>query len=269
MFSKRLVDECDHDTATVVEASTLFLRPGNVRHPDILANLRSSRSASSLRDWLRDYARLLGFYGARYVHIGHFWANQPDAGAHQPLRFLTTSARDADDADNWLARDPSAEQACTAFAPFAYSTRTRSGIDPLQRIWLENERMRGISAGIILPVQDSAQGSAYISLFGNDEVGSRDLAERHGPDLAFAAANFHAKAKKLVPLADWVPRLNTRELQVLRLAALGHTYAQSGEVLGLSAKAIEYHMGNASGKLGTQSKIQAVVMAFVHGLASF
>lgn len=268
MFTNKLASDRGHDAETVVEASTLFLRPANADRPDILTNLRASRSASSLRDWLLDYARLLGFYGARYVHVGRF-SSQPDAGPHQPLRFLTTSPRDAEDADDWLARDPCAAQAHNAFAPFAYSTQTKAGVDPLQRIWLENERMRGVSAGVILPIQDSVQGPAYICLFGNDELGSRDLAERCGADLAFAAAHFHAKAKQFVPLADWVPRLSTRELQVLRLAALGRTYAQSGEALGLSEKAVEYHLRNASDKLGAQSKLRAVVLAFIHGLATF
>ncbi|EKU73374.1 MULTISPECIES: helix-turn-helix transcriptional regulator [Sphingomonadales] len=268
MFTNKLASNRGHDAKTVVEASTLFLRPGNANHPDILATLKASRSLSRLRDWLLDYARLLGFYGARYIHVGNFWTNEPDSSPHHPLRFLTTSPRDADDADDWLVRDPCAAQVRTAIAPFAYSTRTKAGLDPIQRIWLENERARGVSAGIIIPVQDSIQGPAYISLFGNDETGSRDMAERCGPDLAFAAAHFHAKAKQFVPLADWVPRLSAREQQVLRLASMGYTYAQSGEALGLSEKAIDYHLRNASDKLGAQSKLRAVVLAFAHGLAT-
>lgn len=269
MYRNKLASDGGHDDDTVVEARALFMRPANASHSDLLVNLRAIRSATGLGEWLLNYARFLGFYGARYVHVGSLWSSQPEDSPHQPLRFLTTSPRDTEVADDWLARDPCAAQVRNAFAPFAYSTQTKPGIDSYQRIWLENERMRGVSAGVIVPVQDNVQGPAYLSLFGNDEIGSRDLAERYAADLAFVAANFHAKAKQLVPLADWVPRLSARELQVLRLAALGHTYAQSGEALKLSEKAVEYHLRNASEKLGVQSKLRAVVMAYIHGLANF
>jgi LuxR family transcriptional regulator, activator of conjugal transfer of Ti plasmids len=268
MFTNQLAHNRDHDASTVVETSTLFLRPGNANRLDVLTSLKSSRSESHLRDWLLSYARLLGFYGARYIHVGNFWSSQPAISPSHPLRFLTTSPRDVEHANDWLARDPCAVRAVAAFAPFVYSTQAKA-VDPLQRIWLENERVRGVSAGVIIPVQDSRDGPAYICLFGNDEQGSHHLAEHYAANLAFVAAHFHAKAKHCVPLADWVPRLSTRELQVLRLAALGNTSAQSGEALNLSAKAVEYHLRNASDKLGAQSKLRAVVLAFVHGLAKF
>ncbi|PKP94158.1 MAG: LuxR family transcriptional regulator [Alphaproteobacteria bacterium HGW-Alphaproteobacteria-16] len=266
MFAHTLANE---QNAGSTEASAFLLRPATANQPDILSSITSCRTTSDLRDCLLGYARLLGFYGARYVHIGSCWPSHPGMSSQQPIRFLTTSPHDTPDAEDWLARDPCAAQARNAFTPFAYSTRTLTGVDPLQRIWLENERMRGVSAGIALPVQDCAHGPAYISLFGNDEAGSRNLAERCAPELAFTAAHFHAKAKQLVPVADWVPRLSGRELQCLRLAAMGKTNAQSGKDLGIAGKTVEYHLRNAMEKLGAPTKLRAVVLAHSQGLIVF
>ncbi|MEJ2459388.1 MAG: LuxR C-terminal-related transcriptional regulator [Novosphingobium sp.] len=269
MFAKKSANAQACDAGTIAEASTLFRFYGTDQEPDLFSSLRACKSAANLCDWLLNYARQLGFYGARYIHVGSCWCDQSDAVSCQPLRFVTTSPRDIVDAEDWLARDPCAAHARTAFAPFAYSTRVPPRIDPLQRFWLENERMRGVAAGVVLPVQDSAHGPAYISLFGTDEPGSRALVERCAAELAFSAAHFHAKAKQLVPVADWVPRLSNRELQCLRLAAQGHTTTQSGEALGISERTVEYHLRNASDKLGAPTKLRAVVLAFAQGLASF
>ncbi|RIA46343.1 DNA-binding CsgD family transcriptional regulator [Hephaestia caeni] len=266
MFAHKPAKEQDTGSA---ETSAFLLRPTAGHHPDILKTIKSCRTTSDLRDCLLAYARLLGFYGARYVHIGIVCTASSGTNSQQPIRFFTTSPHDTPDADDWLARDPCAVQARTAFAPFAYSTRTLTGIDPIQRIWLENERMRGVAAGIALPVQDSAHGPAYISMFGNDEAGSRNLVELYAPELAFTAAHFHAKAKQLVSVADWVPRLSKREIQCLRLAAVGKTIAQSGKDLGISERTVEYHLRNASDKLGAPSKLRAVVLALAQGLAEF
>jgi LuxR family transcriptional regulator, activator of conjugal transfer of Ti plasmids len=154
-----------------------------------------------------------------------------------------------------------------AFAPFTWSTRPTESLAEIQTAWLEQERSRGILAGMAVPIQDSGEGPAYLSFFGYDEAASADLVARQAPDLAFAAAQFHARAKALVKPADWAPSLSKREIQVLRLAALGKTYEESAEALGVSHRTVEYHLRRASEKLGAVTKIRAVVLAFGMGLA--
>ena len=234
---------------------------------DIRASLpaiSNCQSAADLRTWLLKFARGLGFYGARYVHIGTRWWSHERAD--MPVRFLTTSDR-TDDEEDWLARDPNIDGARFGFAPFAWSTRIDGDLTEAQRLWLERERTRGVAAGVAVPVQDSVDGPAYLSLFGYDEAMVRCLVQEHAPELAFAAAQYHALAKQLIKVGNWVPALSQREIECLRLAAHGRTIRESGDILGVSKRTVEYHLQKAMVTLGAETKIRAVVIAFGSGLA--
>lgn len=242
----------------------------HARRPDYdirssLPTIGTCQSAGDLRAWLLKVARGLGFYGARYVHIGTRWWTHERSD--RPIRFLTTSDRNDDDEEDWLARDPSVQRVRMAFAPFAWSTRLGPELTEVQRLWLERERARGVAAGVAVPVQDSVDGPAYLSFFGYDEDAVTDLVQRRAPELAFVAAQYHSLAKTLVKVADWAPELSEREIECLRLAALGKTVQESGKALGLSGRTVEYHLQKASDKLGAPSKIRAVVLAFGRGIA--
>jgi len=205
-----------------------------------LPTINRCQSAADLRAWLLKFARDLGFYGARYVHIGTRWWTQERAD--MPVRFLTTSDRNDEEDEDWLARDPIVDTVRSAFAPFAWSTRIGGDLTEVHRLWLERERARGVAAGVAVPVQDSVEGPAYLSLFGYDEVAVRCLIQEHAPELAFVAAQYHALAKLLIKVGDWVPELSDREIECLRLAAMGKTIRQSGRILGVSARTVEYHI---------------------------
>jgi len=230
-----------------------------------LPTIGSCQSAADLRAWLLKFARGLGFYGARYVHIGTRW--WPHGGADMPIRFLTTSDREDDEEENWLAQDPNVAGARSSFAPFAWSTRIGGDLSEVQRLWLERERARGVAAGVAVPVQDSVDGPAYLSLFGYDEAAVRCLIQEHAPELAFVAAQYHALAKQLIKAGNWVPELSKREIECLRLAAHGRTIRESGDILGVSKRTVEYHLQKAMVTLGAETKIRAVVIAFGSGLA--
>lgn len=229
-----------------------------------LPTINSCKSAIDLRAWLLQFARSLGFYGARYIHIGTRWWSLEQI--EMPLRFLSTSDRSEDEDRDWLARDPCVAKVQNAFAPFAWSTRPNARVNDTQRLWLERERARGISAGVAVPVQDSAGGPAYLSFFGNDERTVADLVETQAPELAFVAAQFHALSKTMVAPAEWAPALDKRDIEVLRLAALGKTYGESAAEMGVSGRTVEYHLRKVSEKLGAVTKTRAVVIALGLGL---
>ena len=230
-----------------------------------LPTVSTCQSVADLRAWLLKFARGLGFYGARYVHIGTRWWSHERAD--MPVRFLTTSDRTEDEDEDWLARDPNVDGARSGFAPFAWSTRIDGDLTEVQRLWLERERTRGVAAGVAVPVQDSVDGPAYLSLFGYDEAMVRCLVQEHAPELAFAAAQYHALAKQLIKVGNWVPALSRREIECLRLAAHGRTIRESGDILGVSKRTVEYHLQKAMVTLGAETKIRAVVIAFGSGLA--
>jgi two-component system response regulator NreC len=61
-------------------------------------------------------------------------------------------------------------------------------------------------------------------------------------------------------------RLTTREAEVLRLIALGHTNVEVARQLGVSARTIETHRANIHGKLGLRTRAELVRYALRCGL---
>jgi len=60
--------------------------------------------------------------------------------------------------------------------------------------------------------------------------------------------------------------LSERELEVLRLIALGHTNAEIGEQLFLSVRTVETHRARVQHKLGCSTRAELVRYALDHGL---
>lgn len=62
-------------------------------------------------------------------------------------------------------------------------------------------------------------------------------------------------------------RLTRRERDILRALAAGDTTSQVAEHFGISALTVQSHVKNILSKLGVHSKIEAVTLAWRHGLA--
>jgi len=64
----------------------------------------------------------------------------------------------------------------------------------------------------------------------------------------------------LDPHAD-TPSLTTREVECIRLAALGLTTSETAQRIQVAERTVEFHLGNAMRKLGAANKLRAVVIA--------
>lgn len=236
-----------------------------------LSHLSDCATAQDLRAWLLKFSRGLGFYGGRYIQLSRPCWGLDESEPGLAIRYLSTSSQADREDEHWIASDPSISRIRGAYAPFFWSTRHTQAMPARQRAWLDGERGRGVDAGLAIPVQDSAGCPAYLSLFGYDEASIKKMIEGRAPELAFLAGQFHALAKTLVPFAGWVgrgPRLSSRELECLKLAALGQTVDESGQTLGISGRTVEFHLRNALDKLGAPTKLRAVVLAFGAGVAA-
>jgi DNA-binding CsgD family transcriptional regulator len=237
---------------------------------DDLAGISSCSTVADLRALLHTLARALGFYGCRYIHLGHVLAGMSSADSPPPVRFLSTSIHDnfGPEDENWMLCDPVISNIRSSFTPFPWSTQPPRDATPVQRRWLDRERALGVGAGLAVPVQDYVGGPAYLSFFGVDEATAVRLMDEQAAELAFFGAQFHLLAKTLVPITGGSHEalLTPREIDCLRLAALGRTTSQSGKDLGISENTVEFHLKKVSRKLGTGSKLRAVALAVSAGL---
>ncbi len=61
-------------------------------------------------------------------------------------------------------------------------------------------------------------------------------------------------------------RLSPREMQILRLAALGQTSKEIAATLDIRERTVNWHLASVFRKLGVESRTEAVVLALEHGL---
>lgn len=220
-------------------------------------------SLANLENWLKQFAGEMGFDGARYLHIGHR-PHGAAAAEQSPLRFLSALGKGP---DPWRAGDPALSQIAYSFDPFVWTAKDNLALPDLQRAWLSIERLRGVDAGIAIPVQDYLTGPAYISLFSRTaSEAAATIALRHHQMVALAI-EFHLRAKRLIPTRSGRSgALSDRELSCLRHAASGATLVETAGSLGIAARTVELHYARATRKLGAANRINAVAIAIGAGL---
>jgi DNA-binding response OmpR family regulator len=84
-------------------------------------------------------------------------------------------------------------------------------------------------------------------------------------DFDVLAAVIDTRLRRVARSALWPKRmdLGERELEALTWAARGKTFAEIGQILGLSRRTVEFHLDNARRKLGVPTRTQALIKAAV------
>jgi DNA-binding NarL/FixJ family response regulator len=140
------------------------------------------------------------------------------------------------------------------------------------------EALRGIRAlqpDARLIVLTTYGGDARIQAALDAGASAYLLKDSLGKDLAAAVRRVHEGAHVIGPLARLdmashyaADRLSPRELDVLQLAAGGHTNRGIGEVLGISEPTVKSHMSTILVKLGASDRTHAVTLAARRGYIS-
>lgn len=84
-------------------------------------------------------------------------------------------------------------------------------------------------------------------------------------DFDVLAAVIASRLRRVARDAVWPRRVDLaeRELETLTWAARGKTFAEIGQILGLSRRTVEFHLDNARRKLGVPTRTQALIKAAV------
>jgi len=222
-------------------------------------------SAAPLRAMLAAVAQAHGLVGAVYIHLGHGFRRRLDPSVHVgPRRLVAT--RGFDEAQygrrSYLAFDPLALRASESHMPFEWRLADMEDANVDRRRLFGAMAAWGMHEGVVAPVQDYALGPALLNLFG-PRCGPID----HGA-LMLAAVQVHQTAASLPEprrtIQDFL--LNPREMEVLRLAAVGRTEQETAMALALSRRGVQFHLARAIEKLGAPNKTAAVARAVDAGL---
>ena len=83
----------------------------------------------------------------------------------------------------------------------------------------------------------------------------------HAVDAVLAAIGHGPSTRPSAPA-----ELTPREVEVLRLIAIGHTTAQVAHLLSISPKTTDHHIQHVYAKIGASNRSVATLFAMQHGL---
>jgi DNA-binding CsgD family transcriptional regulator len=116
-----------------------------------------------------------------------------------------------------------------------------------------------------IPIHGPAdyQGLVSIATLNSIELGARDRAF-----LEMIGHAIHNRCRKEIGfgLSPELPRLTAREIECMRWVAVGKTNWEVGQVLGISASTVHFHVESAKKKLNKSTRTEAVAVLVLHGL---
>ncbi|WP_425396194.1 response regulator transcription factor [Aeoliella sp.] len=141
-------------------------------------------------------------------------------------------------------------------------------VTPQQQSVIEYADRNGIGDALLIPLstRDYCRGATLFTEEPPDAFAQRVANDT--PVLRHAAALAMQRAEQLGygQQTGAAPVLTDRETECLQLAAQGKTIDESAANLGISERTVRFHLANASEKLGTPRRAQAITRAIQQGL---
>jgi DNA-binding response OmpR family regulator len=133
---------------------------------------------------------------------------------------------------------------------------TMSGFDLLERLTAAEPRFAHMPFVFLTALADRESELKGCHL-GADDYVTKPV------DHDVLAAVISARLARVARNALWPKQIDLRgrELETLTWAARGKTFAEIGEILGLSKRTVEFHLDNARRKLGVPTRTQALIKA--------
>lgn len=234
-----------------------------------LDRLHEARTADELRRVFSGAAAELGvpWFTYHVVRVSGLGSRLPYILSTYPQSWL-----DHYFGEDYLAVDPVLDEVPRRRRAFRWSAvATRDALTPRQARLFDEARDAGLREGLTIPLLGPTTFATMSLVAGGSERDADDALERHRDLLQLLSLAFHTRAAPVV-LDERLrtPRrtslLSPREREALRWAAVGKSAWETSVILGVSEKAVVFHLDNARRKLNAVNRTQAVVQALVLGL---
>lgn len=215
----------------------------------------------------RDARRHLAAVAARHsiAHLTYFGVSIPQIGVERDYLISTYSS-------DWLRRyrqmsyqhiDPVVTQGLRAAVRFDWGDREH-GIRSIEDLF-DDARSYGVTdQGVSIPIRGPRGERALMSV--NTDLSPRAWADFRTELFAHLMAfsyGFHARIVELelARMSVTPPQLSPREIEVLKWASRGKSAWETGRILGLSERTIQFYCRNAALKLNASNTTHAVSIA--------
>lgn len=166
-----------------------------------------------------------------------------------------------------IARDPIIKHASSSNLPLVWDKQyfEKSGCRDLWDFY----KNAGFDSGINISMRDRSGNGYRIGLSSSEALppDPRAISALVADVQLFGAYAQAAMARIWLPQREQGPRaLTGRELECLKWTSEGKTAWELGQILGISERTANFHLTNATQKLGCSNKFAAVIEAFRSGL---
>lgn len=165
----------------------------------------------------------------------------------------------------WDRIDPVVQHVMGARTPFRWSDiRAQNGFTRLEKNFFGECRELKVHSGITIPIHGPGHEVDLISLSvrGDDQPPPNRLVHAY-----MLSVQYWLKYCELTDRREFMAAILTpQEVECLRWAKEGKTNWEIGEILCISEKTAEFHIGNAMRKLGATNRITAVMIAIKRGI---
>lgn len=138
--------------------------------------------------------------------------------------------------------------------------------DADQRAFVAGARAQGYKDGVTTPIH-GPQGCVAIMMFAATH--SIELEHEDEEALSYIAMALHQRVRRLTAAAlvgtPESVRLTVREVECLQWVLEGKTNWEIGVLTGVTARTVQFHLGNCARKLGVVNRVQAAVSALIRG----
>ena len=160
--------------------------------------------------------------------------------------------------------DPVARKLFTEQKPIIWSQLRAQHQTPLEKEFYGTAADFGLTDGFAFGARfDNSSAGSFFSCVGEDLARNK----RHHVLLDFLVPHLHVALSRMhLGHQREKPKLTPRELEVLTWAKYGKTNWEISSVLGVSARAVKFHLENAMRKLDVVNRTQATAVALSLGL---
>lgn len=245
-------------------------RDGTVRLSDFIDESNRADSTDAIRALMERAAADLGF--DRYAYCALTGHHRYDAGDNPPPAVAHNFPAPWIDyyfAHEYQRKDPVVLFAPDLEGPFLWKSLVeRYPLDPAQKVLMSQARESGLRDGVGVPLH-GPRGDVCLVTFAADDGHPDPGAELARLDVL--AAQFHAAYSAVGRSEGASARedvLSARERECLQWIARGKSSWAIGRMLNISENTVNFHVKNASRKLGSSTRTLTVVKAIRYRLIS-
>ncbi|MDQ6618864.1 MAG: LuxR family transcriptional regulator [Pseudomonadota bacterium] len=236
--------------------------------PEFVSVLLQARTGEQLVKTVSAIVRGIGFDTFLYGSLLPNEANDPDIVVVTTMPYEWVARYDQ---MSYIEVDPRVQHCLRHVTPFIWDSTKTYGAKA--DAFLQDAARYGLRSGITLPLRSTTGENAMFGVNASASVLPDDAALQLAIGRTYTFASyfhewfFHNMRSQRVKFdMPAMPEVSKRELEVLALAARGHSSKRIGRALGISESTANYHIASVKRKFHVRTRSQAVAQAVQTGL---